>query len=125
MRFNVDQDISIAKSLEKSFYLDDKYYYLSLDKIFKKSWQFIGHKSQFLGNKIIPLTLLEKSINEPIVLTTKNDAYSVLSNVCTHRGHIISQKKCNNKTINCLKGSRFITLHLDHPLFQKQCLNLP
>lgn len=101
MRFNVDQDISIAKSLEKSFYLNDKYYYLSLDKIFKKSWQFIGHKSQFLGNKIIPLTLLEKSVNEPIVLTIKNDAYSVLSNVCTHRGHIIGRKKCNNKTLKC------------------------
>tara|TARA_Y100001980_G_C14546562_1_gene326720 strand:- start:1631 stop:2659 length:1029 start_codon:yes stop_codon:yes gene_type:complete len=110
MNFYVDQDISIAKSLDSSFYLNDKYYSLSIEKIFKKSWQFIGHKSEFINNRINPITILKNSVNEPVVLTKKDDDYSFLSNVCTHRGHIINQKKCNSKTMKCLYHGRAFDL---------------
>ncbi|MAV65298.1 MAG: choline monooxygenase [Candidatus Marinimicrobia bacterium] len=111
MTLSVDQDISVAKSLNSCFYLNEEYYSLCLQKIFKNSWQFVGHKSQYSNNTQTPLTLFQDSINEPIVLIKNNGVYSFLSNVCTHRGHIITQKKCTKKTMKCTYHGRLFDLN--------------
>ena len=101
MTLQVDKNISIAKSLDSNFYTDQKYFDLTLSKIFNYSWQLISHKSNLGKNNIYPFTFLKDSINEPLVIAQSDDKIECLSNVCTHRGHIINQKKCNLKKMRC------------------------
>ena len=97
MNLNVNADISKAKSIDSAFYKEQKYFNLSLNKIFKKSWQLTCHQSELLNNNIYPFIFLENSIDEPLIITKSDDSISCLSNVCTHRGHIIHDKKCTRK----------------------------
>ena len=41
------------------------------------------------------ILLLEKYIEEPLVLTKKEEDIRCLSNVCTHRGFIIAHRSTN------------------------------
>ncbi|MAX09506.1 MAG: choline monooxygenase [Candidatus Marinimicrobia bacterium] len=109
--FSINKDITIAKSLHSDFYTKEKYFDLSLSKILSKSWQLACHKSNLLKDNIYPFTFLENTINEPMVITKSDDRISSFTNVCTHRGHIINQKKCFRKRMKCDYHGR--TFNLD------------
>tara|TARA_B100001142_G_scaffold65118_1_gene64530 strand:- start:5204 stop:6235 length:1032 start_codon:yes stop_codon:yes gene_type:complete len=109
--FSINKDITIAKSLHSDFYTKEEYFDLSLSKILSKSWQLACHKSNLLKDNIYPFTFLENTINEPMVITKSDDRISSFTNVCTHRGHIINQKKCFRKRMKCDYHGR--TFNLD------------
>ena len=111
MNLNVNADISKAKSIDSAFYKEQKYFNLSLNKIFKKSWQLTCHQSELLNNNIYPFIFLENSIDEPLIITKSDDSISCLSNVCTHRGHIIHDKKCTRKKMMCGYHGRTFNLN--------------
>ena len=67
-KISVNKDIHIAKTLPSYYYLNDKYFNLSIDKIFTSSWQIIIDLDQF-KNSIHTFTFLQDSINEPLLLT--------------------------------------------------------
>ena len=46
-KISVDKDIHIAKTLPSYYYLDDKYFDLSIEKIFILSWQVVTDLDQF------------------------------------------------------------------------------
>ncbi len=99
----VDEDIAVAKTLSTDFYLDPEYFEEAKRKIFSQSWYFIGTDNLVAEtNDCYPFTLMEDSLNEPLVLTKdKEGEIRCLSNVCTHRGNILVTKACNQPHIRC------------------------
>jgi len=102
-KFNVHNDISLAKTIHKDFYTDQQVFELSKEKIFAEGLHYAGD-IEMLPEKgsAFPLTLLEGYLDEPLlVLRNKEDQFVCMSNVCTHRGNLlltepgkISQLRC-------------------------------
>ena len=117
----IDKDISLAQTMPSFFYLKSEYYDLSLEKIFKNSWQFITDVNS-LKSKIYPFTLLNHSLNEPLILTKRNDDLLCLSNVCPHRGSLLCVNEKNSRNIRCQYHGRVFDLEgrmLSAPGFNK------
>ena len=107
-KFSISKDISIAKTMPSKYYLDEKYYNLSLQNIFLHSWQLIVLQSQMKNINTYPFIFLKNSINEPMVLTKSRKGIKCMSNVCTHRGSIICNKPSYMQSIRCpYHGRRF------------------
>lgn len=94
-QFNIHKDISKAETLPSSFYKNHDIFEQVKEKIFLKSWQWLGDNSSLkLTNSIQPLTLLDGFLTEPILLTrNKEGEINCMTNVCTHRGHILADRK--------------------------------
>jgi len=104
--FDIDPDIKKAKTLGAEFYTDEHYFELSKEKIFARSWQFLGRIDEFEGLK--PATILPGFLDEPVLLVKTLDSLKCLSNVCTHRGKILVDKVCKANLIRCgYHGRRF------------------
>lgn len=94
--FLVNPDVAHAATIDKRFYLDADVWKRSLQRVFERSWQWIGD----LGDVAQPLALsprelLPGSLDEPLLLA--RDAAGTLrclSNVCTHRGKLLVDKPC-------------------------------
>jgi len=105
--FEIDPDIQKAKTLSADFYIDALYFEESRDKIFARTWQFVGD-SKGVG-VLKPVTLLPGFLEEPLVLTRNDDGIKCLSNVCTHRGKTLVEEPCARANlIRCgYHGRRF------------------
>ncbi|HKH59739.1 MAG TPA: aromatic ring-hydroxylating dioxygenase subunit alpha [Flavitalea sp.] len=110
--FNVDPDISRAKTLSTDFYIDPKYFAEAKEKIFSKSWQFAGDVGCLREpGQCQPFTLLENYLDEPLVLTRDNENNThCLSNVCTHRGTILIPGACKVPNLRCRYHGRIFGL---------------
>ncbi|MEO8148182.1 MAG: SRPBCC family protein [Bacteroidia bacterium] len=110
--FKIHQDITQAETLPSSFYNDAQYFQLSKEKIFERTWQFIGDVDELkLAEQNFPLTLLPGFLDEPILLTRdKQDNLHCISNVCTHRGNILVEHSCNQSQIRCRYHGRKFNL---------------
>ncbi len=108
--FNIIKDISLAETLPSDFYTDEKYFELSKEKIFSRTWQYAGDTEVVkVPGQIYPFYSLENFLDEPLILSRdKNDRLHCLSNVCTHRGNILIEGSCIEKNIVCrYHGRRF------------------
>ena len=106
----IQKDIKIAETLPSSFYISQEWYEKTLEDIFAYSWQYIGDRNQLLKSpeNVFPTTLLEKSIDEPLLLHVENEEIQCMSNVCTHRGFKIVHHPAKMKKIICgYHGRRF------------------
>ena len=104
--FNIDPDIRKAKTLASDFYTDERCFELSKEKIFARSWQFLGKADEFECLK--PTTILPGFLDEPVLLVKTDESLACLSNVCTHRGKILVEEQCEAKLIRCAyHGRRF------------------
>ena len=104
--FTIDPDIRKAKTLASDFYTEPRYFELSKQKIFARTWHFAGRVDDFESLK--PVTLLEGFLEEPILLSKNAEQISCLSNVCTHRGKILIEEPCKANLIRCgYHGRRF------------------
>lgn len=107
---SVDSDIRKAATIPSAFYKDASIYAASLDRIFATSWQFVGDTDQVrVPGAVAPFTLLEGSLNEPLVITRDmEDRLHLLSNVCTHRGMQVVEGCGNERFLRCrYHGRRF------------------
>jgi len=105
---DVDPDIAFASTLDKSFYLDPAAWAMARERIFARSWQWIGglHEIAEPGS-LAPRELLPGCLDEPLLLA--RDAAGTLrclSNVCTHRGNLLVQAPCRAQQIRCGYHSR-------------------
>ncbi|MBC7861561.1 MAG: aromatic ring-hydroxylating dioxygenase subunit alpha [Bacteroidia bacterium] len=108
----VDADIRKAETLHADFYTKKEFFEISKEKIFSKTWQFIGDNDQLrVAGQMVPHTFLDGFVNEPMLLVRdKNDKINCLSNVCTHRGNILIENPCVDTQIRCrYHGRRFFT----------------
>lgn len=104
--FEIDPDIKNARTLSSEFYTDPMYFELSKERIFARSWHFLGHENEVIGLK--PVTILPGMLDEPVLLVRDKTEIRCLSNVCTHRGKILVEKPREASLIRCgYHGRRF------------------
>ncbi len=102
--------IEEASTLPSRFYKDPSIFELVRERIFARSWQFIGDTDSVkVPGTVHPFTLLEGFLNEPMVLTRDmEDKLHLLSNVCTHRGMQVVEGTSNERHLRCrYHGRRF------------------
>ncbi len=105
-KFKINPDIRFAETLSSEFYTSEKYFEESKEKIFARSWQFLGKSGEI--NNLKPFTILENFLDEPVLITRRNETINCLSNVCTHRGKILVENECAANGIRCgYHGRRF------------------
>jgi choline monooxygenase len=107
---SVHADISQASTLPAQFYKDPAIFAQVIEKVFARSWQFVGDLSAVkVPGAVWPFTLLEGSLDEPLVATRDMaDELHVLSNVCTHRGMQVVEGAGNERFLRCrYHGRRF------------------
>jgi choline monooxygenase len=110
--FEIDPDISVAKTIPSSFYTNLNYFEKAREKIFAPSWQYVADAGVVAKpGSCYPFSLLKQYIGEPLLLTMDND-YKIrcLSNVCTHRGNIIVDQPCETTNLRCRYHGRLFTL---------------
>src|SRR6476620_7139472 len=108
--FYVDPDISKARTLHKSFYVNPVLFEQSKETLFLPSWQFISDKS-LLKTSCLPAMMLPGYLDEPLILTkTASGDLKCLSNVCTHRGNLLINEACNSSNIRCRYHGRMFRL---------------
>jgi choline monooxygenase len=108
--FHIDSDISRAKTIPTSFYLEPAYFALASEKIFARTWHFVGDLTQVKDpGWVTPVSLLDKCLDEPLLLSRDNEGtLHCLSNVCTHRGNLLVERPCKLRDIRCrYHGRRF------------------
>ncbi|MEM9554895.1 MAG: aromatic ring-hydroxylating dioxygenase subunit alpha [Acidobacteriota bacterium] len=107
----VESEIRSAHTLPSSAYCDDALYRRQVERIFARSWQFLGDVDLLAKTPgtVHPLTLLPGSLDEPLVVTRDaDDALHVLSNVCTHRAMLVCEHPGRARHLRCrYHGRRF------------------
>ena len=104
--FEIDPDIRKAKTLPSEFYIDERFWELSRERIFERAWHFLGRADEVESLK--PVMLLPGMLDEPVLLSRIVDEVVCLSNVCTHRGKILVEEPCTANLIRCsYHGRRF------------------
>jgi len=106
----VNERIEEASTLPSRFYKDPAVFDDVREKIFARSWQFLGDTDLVkVPGTVHPFTLLEGYLNEPMVLTRDmSDQVHLLSNVCTHRGMQVVEGSSNERHLRCrYHGRRF------------------
>jgi choline monooxygenase len=127
--FNISPDIREAHTLPTQFYTAPLYFEQAKEKIFARSWQWLGDDAAVqLPQHVQPLTLLEGYLNEPLLLSSdEQGTIRCLSNVCTHRGKVLVQQPGKCRKIVCgYHGRRFaLSGQFEHmPEFKEVC-NFP
>ena len=109
-RYEIDPDIRKASTLPATFYRDADAFHESKERIFARSWQFVGDTDSLKApGQIVPVSLLDGFLSEPLILTRDHgDRLHCLSNVCTHRGTTLIEGCTNERVIQCrYHGRRF------------------
>ncbi len=111
-KFSIHRDIRKAATLPSSFYKDPGIFEQVKEKVFYRSWQWIGDETLLeSGSSACPFVLLEDFLDEPMVLTrdSKGELHC-LSNVCTHRGYLVVTEAGKVSKLRCsYHGRRFRT----------------
>ncbi len=101
--FTVHANIAKAKTIHTDFYTSAEVFELCKEKIFAPSWQFIG-STELVNEResVYPFILLKNHLDEPLALTKdKSGSIHLVSNVCTHRGNIVTEKPCSIPKLRC------------------------
>ncbi len=109
-KFVVDQDITKASTLPSSFYKSNSIFDQIKEKVFLKSWQFVGDEELVkLPKSVHPFVLLNSYLTEPMLLTKDEDgSIHCLSNVCTHRANLVVLGSGKLRKLTCMyHGRRF------------------
>ncbi len=111
-KFSINPDIRQASTLPSSFYKDPQVFEAVREKVFYRSWQWIGDEGMLeSGSSAYPFVLLEDYLDEPMVVTrdSKGEMHC-LSNVCTHRGYLVVTSAGKTSKLRCsYHGRRFRT----------------
>ncbi|MEM9328420.1 MAG: aromatic ring-hydroxylating dioxygenase subunit alpha [Bacteroidota bacterium] len=108
--FHIDPDVSKAETLPALFYSDPEVFDALREKVFYKSWQWVGDLDQLtLPRQVSPFVLLDGFLTEPMLLSRdENDQVHCLSNVCTHRGNLVAANPGTYRKLVCeYHGRRF------------------
>ncbi len=109
-QYEIDPDITAARTLPGSFYKDVEVNERLKETVFTRSWQwFAVREAAPKAGNIYPFTLLENWLDEPLVLSRDlNGNLRCLSNVCTHRGNLVALARGKDSALHCrFHGRRF------------------
>jgi choline monooxygenase len=135
-KFIINPDITKAETLPASFYKDEEVFDAIRERVFVKTWQWIGDDDLVpLVQQVYPFTLLDSYLNEPLLLTkNENGEIFCLSNVCTHRGNLVVHHPGKAKKLQCMYHGRRFGLNGEFEFmpefkeakdFPRTCENLP
>ncbi|HYH79087.1 MAG TPA: aromatic ring-hydroxylating dioxygenase subunit alpha, partial [Longimicrobium sp.] len=108
--FTIDPNIARAETLPAEVYRDPAWFALQKERVFARSWQMIrGAERVKAPGHLLPFTLLEGCLDEPLVLTSDDEGtVRCLSNVCTHRGTVVCEGESHARGLRCrYHGRRF------------------
>ena len=99
----VHNDISLAKTIHKDVYTSEIVFAEMKEKIFSKGIHYVGDTDILpVSGSVVPIVILEAYLDEPVIMVRdKNDTYTCLSNVCTHRGNLIVTEPCKVSQLRC------------------------
>jgi choline monooxygenase len=122
MALSVDPDITIASTIDASFYRDEALHMRVRERVFGRTWQWIGDLDDVAGaSSLAPRALLQGLYDEPLLLARdRHGTLRCLSNVCTHRGNILVPEPCTQaEQIRCGYHSRRFDLS-GHMIFMPE-----
>lgn len=100
--FNINLNIYQAETLSTKFYLSNEIFGRAKEMIFAKTWHLVENFDE--NSNLVPFNILET----PLVLSKNNEKIKCFSNVCTHRGAVLVDEKCQANGIRCrYHGRRF------------------
>ncbi len=109
-RVEIAEEIARASTLPGSFYRDPAVFERVRERVFTRSWHWLGAADRVKApGTVWPTLLLEGALEEPIVLTRDlDDRLHCLSNVCTHRGALVCEGAGVEQMLRCrYHGRRF------------------
>lgn len=109
-KYNINESINKAETLPADFYQNPNTWEACKEKIFCKNYLYLGDKQNMFSGleNVYPLWLLENYLDEPILLSQKDDQIQCMTNVCTHRGFLLVQHPAKMRKITCqYHGRRF------------------
>ncbi len=111
-KFSIDPDIRKASTLPASFYRDPQVFRDVREKVFYRSWQWVGDVPvPEEGPAAAPFVMLPEFLDEPMVLTRDDSGkMHCLSNVCTHRGNLVVGQGGKTRKLICGYHGRRFTL---------------
>jgi choline monooxygenase len=111
----VDPDITKAETLPASFYRSQEIFDQIKEKVFARSWQFIGDTSLVpFADYVHPFWYMEGFLDEPLMLVRqKDESILCLSNVCTHRGNLVVQQAGKQRSLTCMYHGRQFEMNGD------------
>ncbi|GIT41834.1 MAG: hypothetical protein Ct9H300mP10_08440 [Methanobacteriota archaeon] len=95
----IDPDIRKAHTLPSRFYTEESVF-SEVVAGFSECWHFAAHVSQLAEHNVLPLEHMERFVGESMLLT-RDDGFRCLSNVCTHRGMLVSTEACSASVLRC------------------------
>ena len=104
MSLGVDPDIAVARTPAKDFYLDPAQFEAARERIFARTWQWLGDTAEVAApGSLAPRVLLPGLLDEPLLLARDGaGTLRCLSNVCTHRGNLLVHAPCRGaQQIRC------------------------
>lgn len=106
----MDPDIARASTLPTAVFKDPAWHQRLADRVFAPSWQLVADTDSLREpGSVVPFTLLEGCLDEPLLLTCDRDRrLHGCSNVCTHRGNLIASAPGQVDVLRCrYHGRRF------------------
>ena len=110
MTFEIDADISVARTLPGRVYSDPEIFRAQRDRVFARTWHYAAHDDVVkVAGQVYPFTLVPGALDEPLLLTRDGaDALHCVSNVCTHRGTLVVEGPGHETQLRCrYHGRRF------------------
>jgi choline monooxygenase len=107
---SISADIRSAHTLPADFYRSQDWFDHCREKVFSRSWHYIGRESDHPdAGHAQPFQLLPGVLNEPLLLVRDEvRTLRCLSNVCTHRGNLLLSTGGPCSGIRCrYHGRRF------------------
>jgi choline monooxygenase len=108
--FTIHPEIYRAQTLPAQVYSSPAWYQVQKERVFARSWQMVrGAERVKAPGHLLPFTLLEGCLDEPLVLAAGEDGETrCLSNVCTHRGTVVCEGETHARHLRCrYHGRRF------------------
>jgi choline monooxygenase len=99
----IDPDIRVARTLPGWVYTDERVHRRLLEGAFAGSWQPLPPEAaEVPRGGAVPFEFLPGILPEPLVATRdETGTLRVLSNVCTHRGHLVVGEACAASALRC------------------------
>lgn len=132
---SIHPDIRKSHTLNASVYADPAVFQALKDAVFARCWHWVADAEQLrIDNNVLPVTLLEGYLDEPLLLTNESGELRCMSNVCTHRGNLLVRHPGQLKGIVCSYhgrkfgldgGFRFMPEFKEADDFPSPCDDLP
>ena len=128
-KFTIHPDVKKAETLPAAFYRDVEVFDELKEKIFARSWQWLGDEALLpLPESAHPFVFMESFLPEAMILVRDGGGrLRCMSNVCTHRGNLLVQNPGKFRQLHCMYHGRKFDLDgkfLSMPEF-KEADNFP